>query len=128
MRWKQLINDTPRALALADILCYAALADDEFHETERVVIGAMMMKVLGVAELPPELEQHIARAEGRQERLAAACDRLGLYTGGEKRALLKAVAAVVMADEELRVSERRFVMRLARVLKVPLEKVDELLS
>lgn len=116
MRWNQLADDVPRASALADVLAGAALADGSFADEERVVVGAMLMKVLGVSELPEEVEVHIATFDPTTFDLADAIDRLALDNDRDRKALVKVVSDVVGADEVIEASEQAYLDRLSRAL------------
>lgn len=118
MRWNQLAEDVPRANALAEVLAGAALADGSFADEERVVVGAMLMKVLGVSELPSEVESHIASFSPEDFDLAGAIARLGLDNDRDKKALVKVVADVVGADAVVDEGEKVYVARLAALLGV----------
>ena len=116
MRWNQLADDLPRASALADILCGAATADGHFDPSEHVVVGAMIMKVLGVGSLPESVEAHVRAFDPARFDLAAALDALALKTDREKKALLQVVTDLVEADAQVADSERAFVNRLGLLL------------
>jgi len=128
MRWNQLADDMPRALALADIMCGAALADGNFDVSERIVALAMLMKVLGVTQLPAEVEAHVNAFDRGRFNLAAAIKRLDLESDKEKRSLLKVVADIVKADTKVEKTERTFVTRLGKVLGIPANEMQSLLD
>jgi len=115
-------------MALADILCGAALADATFDASERVVVGAMLMKVLGVSALPPEVEQHLDRWDAGGKDLEGALVRLGLASDRDKRKLLEVVADIVKADEVVDVHERAFAVRLGAALGVSEAEVAALIG
>lgn len=118
MRWNQLADDVPRAKALADVLCGAALSDGGFAEEERVVVGAMLMKVLGVSELPAEVSGHIGAFAPGGFDLKDAVKRLGLESERDKKALVKVVTDIVAADEVVQDAEKAYLERLANLLGV----------
>ena len=128
MRWNQLAEDIPRALALADVLCGAGSADSQFDESERIIVGAMLMKVLGVTSLPAAVEAHLQAFDADRLNLVDAIARLGLESDREKKSLLKVVADIVKADEKIDKSERNFVTRLGKALGVHAADVKALLG
>ncbi len=118
MRWNQLADDVPRAQALADVLAGAALSDGSFADEERVVVGAMLMKVLGVSELPDEVTAHIATFAPESFDLVDAVGRLRLENERDKKALVKVVSDVIAADEVVEATEKQYLDELAKVLGV----------
>ena len=116
MRWNQLAEDTPRALALADILLGAGHADSNLETDEKIILGAMLMKVLGVTELPAEVKAHMDAFHPDQLNLVDACARLGLATERDKKSLLKVVADIVKADATIDKAEKGYVQRLGKAL------------
>ena len=128
MRWNQLANEPDRAMALADILCAAALADETFDASERVVVGAMLMKVLGVSELPPEVEHHLDTLDLAGLDLEAALARLELASARDQRKLLEVVADIVKADQVIDAHERAFALRLGKALGVAEADVEAMLA
>lgn len=116
MRWNQLANDIPRATALADIMCGAATADGTVDEAELVVVDAMLMKVLGVAELPADLKAHVRAFNRKRFDLEAALLKLSLSTDKEKKALVQVVTDIVEADTKVTKGEKTFVKRLGSLL------------
>lgn len=128
MRWNQLAEDTPRALALAEILCGAGYADEDFEVSERIVVGAMLMKVLGVTQLPPEVDAFVNGFDPSRLNLVDACARLDLSSDRDKKSLVKVVADIVRADEKVDRSERSFVTRLGKALGLPAAEVKALIG
>jgi uncharacterized tellurite resistance protein B-like protein len=118
MRWNQLADDVPRAKALADVLCGAALSDGGFADEERVVVGAMLMKVLGVSQLPGEVSGHIGAFSPENFDLMSAVARLGLESERDKKALVKVVSDIVAADAVVQDTEKAYLERLASLLGV----------
>lgn len=128
MRWNQLADDIPRALALAEILCGAGHADATFELSERFVVGGMLLKVLGVTKLPQEVEAFVTTFDPDKLNLVDACARLNLATDRDKASLVKVVADVVKADEKVDKAERNFVTRLGKALGIPAADVKALLG
>jgi len=128
MRWNQLAEHPARALALAEVLCGSACADSQFDESERIIVGAMLLKVLGVTTLPAEVEAHLQGFDGDRLNLVDSVARLGLETDRDKKSLLKVVADIVKADDNVEKSERGYVTRLAKALGIPLAEVKVLLG
>lgn len=128
MRWNQLAEDPARALALADVLCGAACADSQFDDSERIIVGAMLMKVLGVTSLPAEVDAHLKTFDGDKLNLVDAVSRLGLEADRDKKSLVKVVADIVKADDKIEKSERGYMTRLAKALGIPLAEVKTLLG
>lgn len=118
MRWSQLAEDVPRANALAEVLAGAALADGSFADEERVIVGAMLMKVLGVSELPEDVSAHIAEFAPESFNLGDALARLRLENDRDKKALVKVVSDVIGADEVVEESEQRYLDALAVALGI----------
>jgi len=116
MRWNQLANDLPRAAALADILCGAASADGHVAHDERVVVSAMLMKVLGVSELPAEVEARVMAFDPRAFDLDGALAQLALTTDRDRRSLAQVVKDIVEVDAHVADAERAFVARLDALL------------
>lgn len=128
MRWNQLAQDIPRALALAEILCGAGYADEDFETSERIVVGAMLMKVLGVTQLPAEVQSFIDTFDASKLNLVDACARLDLESDRDRKSLVKVVADIVKADEKVDKAERGFVTRLGKALGLPAAEVKALLG
>jgi uncharacterized tellurite resistance protein B-like protein len=116
MRWNQLSNDLPKAMALSDLLCGAAMADGEFAESERVVVRAMLLKVLGAGELPAEVEAHLAAFSADRLDVAAAVATLGAESERDRKSVLRVTADVVKSDQSLDTAERQYLMKVADAL------------
>ena len=116
MRWNQLAEDLPRAMALAEVLCGAACADSSFDDSERVIVGAMLMKVLGTSTLPPELVAQLATFDADKLNVVDAVARLRLDNDRDKKSLVKVVAEIVKADDSIDKAERSYIARLAKAL------------
>lgn len=116
MRWNQLANDLPRATALADILCGAASADGHVAHDERIVVSAMLMKVLGVSQLPAEVEAHVMAFDPRTFDLEGALAKLALTSDRDRRSLAQVVKDIVEVDAQVADAERAFVTRLDALL------------
>ncbi len=123
MRWNQLADDIPRAQALADILCGAALSDGDFAAEEQVVVGGMLMKVLGLSELPRDVADHIAGFDALTFSLVDAVGRLALTSDRDRKAVLKVVVDILEADGVLEGGELDYVKQLAALLDVNLSDV-----
>ncbi len=128
MRWNQLADDIPRALALADVLIAAGSIDGNFDADERVIVSAMMMKVLGETELPPYIQSYIASTDGDKVNVADALARLELESDRDKKSLLKVVAEIVKADAKIDKMEKGFVTRLGKALGIPAADVKAFLA
>jgi uncharacterized tellurite resistance protein B-like protein len=76
----------------------------------------MLMKVLGVTELPATVRAHVDGFDGDRLNLVDACARLGLESDRDKKALVKVVADIVKADDTIDRTEKGFVTRLAKAL------------
>lgn len=104
-----------RALALCDVLLGAAYADDHFHERETAWVRAYLVAICG-GELPRELADRIDAFDPGGfdlERAAAA------FTGDsneQKRDIVKLVAALHDADEELDLAEDDYLRAVARAI------------
>jgi uncharacterized tellurite resistance protein B-like protein len=128
MPWNQLADDMPRAQALAEILSGAALSDGHFADEERMVVGGMMMKVLGVSALPLEIEAHLASFDPHTFSLVDAVGRLALGADRDRKALVKVVVDILCADAVLEGDERVYVDQLAALLGMGPSEVDALLG
>jgi len=128
MHWNQLSEDNTRALALADIMCGAACADSQFDESERIIVGAMLIKVLGVTSLPAEFEAHLLGFDGDKLNLVDAVARLGLDNDRDKKSVFKVVSEIVKVDDKIEKSERSYVTRLAKALGIHVAEVKSLLG
>lgn len=128
MRWNQLAEDLPRAMALSEVLCGAACADSSFDDSERVIVGAMLMKVLGTTELPPEIVSQLAAFDADKLNLVDAVARLGLENDRDKKALVKVVAEIVKADDKIDKAERGYISRLAKAIGLPVGEAKALLE
>ena len=128
MRWNQLAEDLPRAMALAEVLCGAACADSSFDDSELVVVGAMLMKVLGTTELPPEIVSQLATFDADKLNLVDAVARLGLDGDRDKKSLVKVVAEIVKADDKIDKAERGYLSRLAKALGFSVAEAKALLD
>lgn len=128
MRWKQYAHDPAKARALADILLDAATADAPLDEDELVDIEALLLKVLGVAELEPELKAHVEGFDPKTHDLELSVVTLGLETEHDKHELVRAVAAVIAADHRVERVERAFTFELAARIGLPLADVIHLIG
>jgi len=116
MRWNQLGQDIPKARALSDILCGAAMADGVVSDNEQVVVRAMLLKVLGAQVLPAEVESHLAAFDASRFDMAASLAILGLDAPRDRKAVLKVAADIVKADQVLESAERDYLHALAGAL------------
>jgi len=116
MRWNQLADDLPRAKALSNILCGAAMADGDFEDEERVIVRAMLMKVLGASELPAEVEAHLAAFSAVTLDIHADIKTLAPETSRERKTLLKVTADVMKADSQMEPAERVYLEAVAAAL------------
>ena len=116
MRWNQLANDLPRAKALSNILCGAAMADGVFEDEEKVVVRAMLLKVLGASELPPEIETHLNGFTAASLNLPHDINVLGPENERSKKDLMGVTADVVKADRQMEPTELAYLESLATAL------------
>jgi uncharacterized tellurite resistance protein B-like protein len=116
MRWNQLSNDIPKAKALSDLLCGAATAYGSFAEEERVVVRAMLLKVLGANALPDEVEAHLQRFDPAAFNLRMSLDILAPANERDRKGILKVAADIVKADQVIESAERDYIIRLADAL------------
>ncbi len=118
MRWNQLAKDIPKAKALSDLLCGAAMADGSFADEERVVVRAMLFKVLGTQELPEEVEAHLAAFEPASFDMAFSLSVLAPENDRDRRSILRVAADIVKADSVIEAAERAYLVSLAGALGV----------
>jgi len=111
-------DEIVRAKALADLLCGAAMVDDELDSDESEVIYVELRRLLTTTTLPPELEKHVRSFDRRRFDMVEACTRLRVVDAAHKKAVMRAVRAVIKADAILRETERDYFDRLAGILRV----------
>ena len=128
MRWNTLSNDVPKVMALADVLLGAAAADGHFAAEEGVAVTGTLMKVLGVVTLPEAVQEHIRAFRPAALDLAAACASLGLADDHDKRDLIKVVAKVVHADDDVHATESLYLQALGDALGVKRDSVADLIG
>jgi len=111
--------DRARAFAICDLLLGAAHADSHFHDRERQRVRELVAELAGKSGLPPELDERIGAfrtATFDLERSAAAFRGDAIE---EKRKLIRLVAAIHDADEELDLAEDDYLRALAAALGLP---------
>lgn len=116
MRWNQLADDLPRAKALSNILCGAAMADGVFEDEERVIVHAMLLKVLGASELPAEVAAHLAAFSAETFDISSDIEILAPETARDRKAILKVTADIVTADRQMEPAERVYLHKMADAL------------
>ncbi|MCA9517984.1 MAG: TerB family tellurite resistance protein [Myxococcales bacterium] len=128
MRWNTMRGDIPRVCALSDLLMAAALSDRKYEEDEWLVVASTLMKVLGVAELPPEVEDRMRGFDPDAHDLDATLAAIRPESDKDRQDLLKVVAKVVLADHEVHADERTYIDRVAGALGIDGATVEALLT
>lgn len=111
-------DELVRAKALADLLCGAAMVDDELDPDESEVILVELRRLLVRATLPPDLEKHVRLFDRRRFDMVDACTRLRVVDSAHKKAVMRSVRAVIKADSIMRETERKYFERLGSILRV----------
>jgi uncharacterized tellurite resistance protein B-like protein len=115
--------DHDRTLALCDLLLGAAHADSHFHDRERQRVRELLTELHGGGALPPEVEARIGAFVAADFDVARAALAFRADPIEEKRVLVKLVAAIHDADEELDLSEDDYLRELATALELPPEEL-----
>jgi uncharacterized tellurite resistance protein B-like protein len=116
--------DLDRTLAICDLLLGAAHADSHFHDRERERVRQLMTEL--EAKLSPEIEARIAGFAPSAFDLAATAAAFRGDPVDEKRKLVRLVAAVHDADEELDLDEDEYLRGLGAALELPSEELSGL--
>lgn len=111
-------DELVRAKALADLLCGAAMVDDELDPDESEVIFVELRRLLSLKAVPPALEKHVRQFDRRRFDAVEACTRLRIVDAAHKKAVMRAVRAVIKADSVMRETERDYFERVAGILRV----------
>jgi uncharacterized tellurite resistance protein B-like protein len=108
-----------RILEIVDLLLGAAHADRQFRAEEEASVRRLLADVLGVAEVPLDVEARIAVFTVEGFDLAATAAAFADDSEAEKRKLLELVAAVRDSDEEIDLDEDAYLRSLAQALGLP---------
>lgn len=115
MRWNTFGQDPARVAALADLLLGAASADRKYTSEEMVAVTSTLMKVLGVVQLPDEVNAHIRAFDPHTLDLQKTVAVLNLERDEDKQTVMKLVHRVVKTDSALHERERAYLRVLGKV-------------
>ncbi|WP_052548374.1 TerB family tellurite resistance protein [Enhygromyxa salina] len=122
-------------LTITDLLLGAAYADKRLEGNETAKIRSLLAKLIGTTTFPAAVEARFKDFSPAAFNIEKAAGNLaGL--GSERRKVLEMIAAVSESDEEIDLSEDRYLRRAAeamglaakdfRDLVVDFQEVDEL--
>jgi putative colanic acid biosynthesis UDP-glucose lipid carrier transferase len=118
------LEDAPRISRLSslfpvvDALLGAAHSDRPASELERTAVGNILCELLGITELPERLAQRIEAFEPSRLDLAALSDELARRPVIARGRLIELTRQVCDADNDLDLSEDRFMLALALALSL----------
>lgn len=101
----------------------AAHSDRPASDVERDTIRRLLCELLGLTELPLRLEHRIQTFEPGSCNLAALADELAKRPVVGRRSLIELTRQVCDADEDLDLSEDRFLLALALALSLEPEDI-----
>lgn len=118
MGWTYFLDDLPRCKALADLLLMAAKADREYGADEKSAVLRELARLLGVERLPAELEAYTRSPEPRYRSMIDLCVQVRVSREADKKELLRAVRAIIRADDAVSEPEQDFFDQLVATLRV----------
>lgn len=92
------------------------MVDGMFADEERVVVRAMLFKVLGTNDLPEEVESHLLGFEPASFNLATSVEILGPENARDRKGVLRVAADIMKADAFIEDAERAYLISLADAL------------
>lgn len=108
---------------VVDAMLAAAHCDRPVSDIEHLTIRALLCELLGVPELPARLQQRIDSFEPQHLDLAKLADDLVRRPVVGRRKLIELTRKVCDADNDLDLSEDRFMLALAFALSLAPEEV-----
>lgn len=114
--------DQDRTLAICDLLLGAAHADSHFHDQERQRVRELMTELQG-GPLPTEVEARIGSFRVAAFDVTRAAGEFRGDPIEEKRKLVRLVAAIHEADEELDLDEDQYLRALGAALDLPADEM-----
>jgi len=115
-----------REETVADLLMGAAFADSRLDGREYETVKRLLAQVMGVEEIPPEMETRLKEFDPKSFDATEAAKSLNLEAQEEKRHLIELVAAVNDADEELDFAEHEYLVQVGQALGMPKEAFGDL--
>ena len=109
------MND--RIFPLCELLLAAAYADEDLHAREKTEIRALLCELAG--EQRVEVEAAIASFEPDKFDLATAASMFRDDPEPDRQRLLRLVATVIEADDEIDFRENEYLKELAPALGLP---------
>ncbi len=108
---------TDRIFPLCELLLGAAYSDEELHDKEKLEIRALLIELAG--EQRVEVEACIASFEPEKFELSSVVGVFRDDPEEERHRLLRLVATVIEADDELDFRENDYLRALASALRLP---------
>jgi uncharacterized tellurite resistance protein B-like protein len=119
------MSRSDRIFPLCELLLGAAYADDEFHQTEKTEIRALLIELAG--EMRIEVEACIASFEPAKFDPSSV---IGVFLEDpeeDRRRLLLLLSTVIEADDEIDLSENEYLRNVASALKLPRSALEGLI-
>jgi putative colanic acid biosynthesis UDP-glucose lipid carrier transferase len=120
----QRLSRLSRLFPVLDAMLAAAHSDQPASEVEHDTIGKLLCELMGVSELPPRLRARINAFDPRQFDLPTLADELARRPVLGRRKLLELTRKVCEADNDLDLSEDRFMLALAFALSLEPDDID----
>ena len=108
---------------VADAMLAAAHSDRPASDVERTTIRRLLCELLGLPELPARLEHRIESFEPTNCNLAQLAEELERRPVVGRRSLIELTRQVCDADEDLDLSEDKFLLALALALSLEPEDI-----
>ena len=108
---------------VADAMLAAAHSDRPASDVERTTIRRLLCELLGIAELPDRLEQRIHSFQPDNLDLKNLANELAKRPVVGRKSLIELTRQVCDSDEDLDLSEDRFLLALALALSLEPEEI-----
>jgi len=117
-------TNSDRIFPLCELLLGAAYADDEFHASEKREIRALLVELAG--EMRVEVEACIASFEPEKFKPASVIGIFKDDSAEEREKLLRLLATVIEADDEIDLAENEYLREVATALALPKSALEGL--
>jgi uncharacterized tellurite resistance protein B-like protein len=111
---------------ITDLLLGAAYADKQLQGGELDAIRSMLVKLLGVKNLPQAQADRITAFNPAKFDITAATAKLKFESAETKRKVIELVASVSDSDEELDMAEDAYLRKVAKGLGLTDDDIKDL--
>ncbi len=112
--------------AITDLLLGAAFADKRLEGVEVNTIQKLLCKLMGTETIPAAQADQMSRFNPARFEVEQRCAGLSDLAASQRMEVLRMVAAVNDADEELDMAEDNYLRKVAKALELPEDAYDTL--